>query len=278
MRHKYNVKCLVRRLRGYYLYMKAECRREAISMRTLLIGTIVLLAAAVLLAAPLYAAETADTAKKVTIDADKTPVVDVIDAIFKGTGFSYTIEPGVSGTITASLTNVSFEDALKVVAESAGLKYELKDGRYIISPKESSSKQAKEAEPASKIDSGSSAEEAAKTNESAAVDENVAQNDQTPVDYNGPVAYGSLPPYGAYYDVGPIRNFILPPYEPYTITNGGDFSGVIHPLPPPGFRSVTLERMLAQMNALYNTPGYGAPTMRPLSRPNIFLTAPYYGF
>lgn len=219
----------------------------------------------------------AHAAKKVTIEADKAPVVDVIESIFKDTGLSYTIEPGVSSAVTASLNNVSFEDALKAVTEIAGLKYELRDGRYIISKREPDAKQTKESEQASKTDTASSAEESAKPEESAAQENEQAVN-QMSEDYSGPVAYGSLPPYGAYYEVGAIRNLILPPYEPYTITDGGGLSGAVSPLPPPGLRSVTLQRMLAQMNALYSVPGYGAPTIKPLSRPNIFLTTPYYGF
>lgn len=242
-------------------------------MRAPIIVTMIL----TVLAMTVSLSHAADTAKKVTIEADKAPVVDVIESIFKDTGLSYTIEPGVSGAVTASLNNVSFEDALKSVTEIAGLKYELKDGRYIISKRESAAKQAKENEPASKTDTVSSAEESAKPDESAAQENDQTVN-QLPEDYSGPVAYGSLPPYGTYYEVGAIRNLILPPYEPYTITSGGDLSGAVSPLPPPGLRSVTLQRMLAQMNALYSVPGYGAPTMGPLSRPNIFLTTPYYGF
>jgi len=218
----------------------------------------------------------ADTAKKVTIEADKTPVVDVIESIFKDTGLSYTIEPGVSGAVTASFNKVSFEDALKAVTETAGLKYELKDGRYIISAREPAAKQTKENEPSSKTEAVSSTDETAKLDESTGENEQAVS--QALEEYSGPIAYGSLPPYGAYYEVGPIRNIILPPYEPYTITSGGGLSGAVSPLPPPGLRSVTLQRMLAQMNALHSVPGYGAPTISPLSSPNVFMTAPYYGF
>ncbi|HOK53947.1 MAG TPA: hypothetical protein PKV43_05740, partial [Armatimonadota bacterium] len=74
------------------------------------------------------------TEKKVTLQLDGTPIIDAIDMLFKDSGYKYTIEPGVSGSISFGFKNVGFEQAVKTVAESAGLEYEVSGGRYVFRP------------------------------------------------------------------------------------------------------------------------------------------------
>jgi hypothetical protein len=75
------------------------------------------------------------TDKLVTVQVSNTPVIDVIDLVFRQVGYKYTIEPGVSGNITLSLKSVEFGTAIKALADGANLAYKISDGRFLISPR-----------------------------------------------------------------------------------------------------------------------------------------------
>ena len=186
---------------------------------------------------------------KVTVHLSNTPVIDAIDAIFKNTGYKYTIEPGVSGYISCRFKDVSFDQAIKSIAESTHLQYEIKGGRYIFRP-------MPPAQPTAPIDQP----EAPPVPDKGQIIPDAPVVPMGPEE--GPIFYGSLgpgyaqlPPPGYYY---PPSGFIVPP---------STYSEVPLPLPPPQLRSPSMQRFLNQMSAAHSMPGF--PSYR---------IGQYYGF
>jgi len=67
-------------------------------------------------------------------------VGDAIRLITNQFGMSVIVGGEVGGTLSANLTNVTFEDAMKYVATATGLEYSLKDGVLIVNPVEMESR------------------------------------------------------------------------------------------------------------------------------------------
>lgn len=114
--------------------------REAIPMQSaskiMLVVSIALICAAVSVQAQTEKSTAVgkDTAM-VNIELKDTPVKQAIDTLFQGTGKSYFILPGVTGrVIDLKLKGITFDEALKVLTDAAGLKYDLEDGVYTIGP------------------------------------------------------------------------------------------------------------------------------------------------
>ena len=193
--------------------------------------------------------------KKVTLQLTNAPVIDAIDLIFKDTGYKYTIEPGVSGTISLGLKDVPFEQALKTIAQSAGLTYKVASGQYVIQPK------PKEEEAPKPEETSVTAEAAAKPEEPTSKVETAA-NDQpttpTAQPEEGPIFYGQS--YADLYPPFPFAYSLGGPYTavPYPIGPTGPMHLDVAPaLPPPYLRSASLLRMLDQINAVHSIAGFG---------------------
>jgi hypothetical protein len=185
--------------------------------------------------------------KKVTLQLSDTPVIDAIDRLFQGTGYKYTIEPGVSGRISLGFKDVPFEQAIRDVAEASGLTYRASGGRYVFAPKPKEDIPARTEETEVSVIPDSS-EQADEDNPPA-----------TPED-GGPVFYGHEYP-GLYPGVPPsyhISDTEVIIFSPPGFIFGirGDYTGAPQVLPPPFLRSPSLQRMLDQMNALRSFPGY----------------------
>ena len=57
------------------------------------------------------------------------------DALFKGTSYTYTIDPAVTGKVVEmKLAAVTAEQALYALAEAAHLTIGVEDGAYVIAP------------------------------------------------------------------------------------------------------------------------------------------------
>jgi hypothetical protein len=175
---------------------------------------------------------------KVTVHLSNTPVIDAIDAVFKNTGYKYTIEPGVSGYISIGLKDVSFEQAIKSIAEGAHLQYEVKGGRYIFRPIPP--------QPTIPIDQPGEPVQPVPDNGQIIIEAPAGLG-------GGPIFYGSmypgyaptLPPPGYYYPL-PGQSLIPP----------STYGEVPMPLPPPQLRSPSMQRFLNQMTATHSMPGF----------------------
>ncbi len=111
----------------------------AILTATLLIG---LLACAVACAA-------VDNSAPVTLDLKDVEVKSAIDALFRGRpGMNFSVSQDVSGIIPSlSISNVSFDSALKSLLKTAGLVYRIENGVYMISKKPDAATYAPAADP-----------------------------------------------------------------------------------------------------------------------------------
>ena len=76
-----------------------------------------------------------DSSKKINLEFRNTPIRSAIDALFRSAGLNYALDPSVTGTITVSLNNVAFEDALNVVLRQANLTRRKEGEVYYIKPK-----------------------------------------------------------------------------------------------------------------------------------------------
>lgn len=214
---------------------------------------------------PVTATTAADASavKLVSVHADRMSIVDAIDLMFKGTGYRYTVLPGVEGTVTLSVTDMPFDKALKLISDTVGLQYKVSGNRFIFSAK-----------PKTQLDNTTVAPQ---------------QTMQVPVDMQqgsdilpvmappqvglGPIAdpvyYGHGYPYPVpaappYFDVGNVRTYTLPPFSlPFTVVSGYGYQGAPELLPPPGLRSPSYQRFLSQMRAVHSYPGFPGPTYGP---------------
>ncbi len=74
--------------------------------------------------------------KRVTIEVKEAPVAEAFDQLFRAAGENFVLMPGVPSEqrLTLRLVDVPFEKALSFLCDVAGLKWERKDGTYLISP------------------------------------------------------------------------------------------------------------------------------------------------
>ncbi len=89
--------------------------------------TIVLLC---LVALPLWSQE-----KRVTIELKDAPITDAFDQLFRAAGENFILKPGVptEQRLTLRLVDIPFEKALNFLCDLAGLRWEKKDGVYVVS-------------------------------------------------------------------------------------------------------------------------------------------------
>jgi hypothetical protein len=78
----------------------------------------------------------AQSEKRVTIELKDAPITEAFDQLFKAAGENFVLLPGVppEQRLTLRLVDVPFEKALSFLCDVAGLKWERKDGTYLISP------------------------------------------------------------------------------------------------------------------------------------------------
>ncbi len=76
-----------------------------------------------------------DSTKKINLEFRNTPIRSAIDALFRSAGLNYALDPSVTGTITVSLKDVNFEDALNVVLRQANLTRRKEGEVYYIKPR-----------------------------------------------------------------------------------------------------------------------------------------------
>lgn len=76
-------------------------------------------------------------AKKVTLNLENADIKYALKLLFQSVGANYTIEPGVQGTVTLALTDVSFRTALEAALKGSGnpLTYHVENSVYNISTK-----------------------------------------------------------------------------------------------------------------------------------------------
>lgn len=76
--------------------------------------------------------------KQVTIELKEAPVADAFDQLFRAAGENFILMPGVprEQRLTMRLADVPFEKALNFLCDLAGLKWERKDGVFVISPRQ----------------------------------------------------------------------------------------------------------------------------------------------
>lgn len=202
--------------------------------------------------------------KTVTMQANRMAVIDAIDLLFKGSGYKYTILPGVEGTITIAMDHVPFAQAIKQFSDAAGLTYGVNNGRVIFGPK-----------PQTQV---------AYSQPSGTTYQQAPEFTRPPVEAyqsNGPVFYGEpygnpyggyqvpaqplLPLYPPYADIGNSQIYAPPPFTRPIIITGGAPINYRFPLtlPPPGLRPPSLQRMLDQMEAVQSYPGFAGPYFSP---------------
>lgn len=70
-----------------------------------------------------------------SLDLDQADVRDALKIIFKVTGFDYSVDPAVQGTVTVHLENKTFETVLRNVLNQVSATYRLEAGVYVIIPR-----------------------------------------------------------------------------------------------------------------------------------------------
>lgn len=108
--------------------------RKSLNMKITSILTAALLAA-ILISLPAIAQAQNAAEKRINLEFRNTPVKAAIDALFRSAGLNYALDPSVTGTITVSLKDVPFDQALNVVLMQAGLTRRKEGEVYYIKPK-----------------------------------------------------------------------------------------------------------------------------------------------
>src|SRR5579883_1909592 len=109
-------------------------RRIALFLGALAAGMLFVAA----LSTPVRAQNAGDMPQRdVSINLQNGDIRSALDALFKGSGLNYTIDPSVTGTITISLRGVPFDVALRSILRAANppLTYSVQDGVYQIKPR-----------------------------------------------------------------------------------------------------------------------------------------------
>jgi len=77
----------------------------------------------------------AQSEKRVTIELKDAPITEAFDQLFRAAGENFLLMPGAPTwqRLTIRLVDVPFEKALSFLCQVAGLKWERKDGIYLIS-------------------------------------------------------------------------------------------------------------------------------------------------
>ncbi|MEN6372424.1 MAG: STN domain-containing protein [Armatimonadota bacterium] len=187
--------------------------------------------------------------KKVTLQLADMPIIDVIDYMFQGTGYKYTIEPGVSGRISVGFNNIPLEQAVKAVADASSLDYTKAPGRYIFKPKAKTPVATKPMpEDQYQPERQTAAPPAASGGFSGTIiNEQTLINEQIPpipsiLDIGGIGVLDYPYSYGGIYDL-----------SPYSYYNGAPSRFV-----PPGYVSPSRQRFYDSISAAHSVPGFPA--------------------
>jgi hypothetical protein len=80
----------------------------------------------------------AQSEKRVTIELKDAPIAEAFDQLFRAVGENFMLLPTVptERRLTMRLTDVPFEKVLNFLCDLAGLKWERKEGVYVIGPKQ----------------------------------------------------------------------------------------------------------------------------------------------
>ena len=75
--------------------------------------------------------------RRITLDLRDAPLDDALRLLFRDTPYSYTLASGVSGTVTLTLNDVTFSQALRAILEIHDLTYRREAGNlYVITRRE----------------------------------------------------------------------------------------------------------------------------------------------
>jgi hypothetical protein len=204
---------------------------------------------------------------RVTVQVTDVPLVDAIDYLFCGTGYKYTIQPGVAGRVSLNFVDMPLDEAVCKLATSASLGYVFDGGRYIFTPcprviespcPPYGAGPNDEAKPDKECDVKRESKSEQAKQKPQALQQQIGPVTQGPVVYGNysPRIYEAPPPmpYGGWGGCGGFGGC-----APIIIgTYGGYPLGAPMVLPPPYLRPPSLQRMLAQMYAVHSTPGFPA--------------------
>jgi hypothetical protein len=80
-------------------------------------------------------AQASEPPRTVTLELKDAPLPQSLDLLFRNSGYSFQLEGGVTGSVTASLAEVPWDAALRAILDSQGLQYRRTDNVYTISRK-----------------------------------------------------------------------------------------------------------------------------------------------
>lgn len=72
---------------------------------------------------------------RINLELRDADIQDALALLFRGSGSSYTVQPGVSGKVTLTLRDVTFDQALRMMMNALGLEYQKVDNVYEIRKK-----------------------------------------------------------------------------------------------------------------------------------------------
>lgn len=102
--------------------------------RAIVVGLLVAVICSVGIA-PMQAQSASKDEPPVTIHFRDAPIREALDTLFKGTGKSYVIEPGITGMVTFSIKDTPFATALHTILKANGLTCNVESGVYVIGRK-----------------------------------------------------------------------------------------------------------------------------------------------
>ncbi|MCE5314637.1 MAG: STN domain-containing protein [Armatimonadota bacterium] len=245
----------------------------------LLVSVVILSAIAVAFGAPFRG-----KSALVDLDLKNVTVEEGISALFAGSGYKYTIAPGVSGKIVElKLKGITFEEALKAFASAAEFTYTVMDGVYTIKSSQTISRSSTnivvQGSPRHSVPAKSvpypSQQQAVQANQQMAQSAQPAEvasgpaapSQQVVVNQHAPVFYGQPSYNPGYYGYPP--NFyrfgnlgILGGCGGATVLGGfGQSILTFGPVPPvPGWVGPDLERFFRTIQVITSRPyfsGYG---------------------
>lgn len=73
-----------------------------------------------------------DKSHNITLQANQLEIRDALKLVFSQTGYNYTVDADVQGSVTATIKDVSFETALRLVLRQVKATYRLSGGIYEI--------------------------------------------------------------------------------------------------------------------------------------------------
>lgn len=189
----------------------------------------------------------------VNIELNNVPLKQAIDTLFQGRGLSYVVQPGVTGKVVElKLKGLTFNEALKALADAGNFTYCIEDGVYVIGPKATVAVARRPAQPTVKYAPAAPASPVQEPVESQPVvlappppAQVVVNQNQAPVFYGQP---GSSPYYDSgyggnpgFYTVGSaVRVYNGGGFNPVVVTGGYPSiigTGFFPPPPPPGWVS-----------------------------------------